>query len=656
MLRSRLGYRNPVPNVTTRKAQTKQYSFTGQVNTYKDNDDLDLTELSAAFDARMVKKGRFKTRKGLSAYSVPIGEAIDVQITSTTGASDAAVGGSAAQAQELTIVTGGRATRVDINVKTITGSTGTLLVELCEDNAGSPGTVLDTSSLHPSAISSSYGYVSAYFLQAPAVTAAQDVWVVVRGQGDSGTYNLSTTTSVTTAKTNATGGGEGSAWTAASYGLNVKLYTAPNNPVKGLIRANRPNGLNYTVFAAGTDLYSVNETTGATTSIKSSLSASATTYNFEVIQDAVYVFNGYEQPYKWDFSTVTQDDDAPFLPHIGIEHVGLLFIARTDDSKIAWTNFGDYQTWTSTDFAYMLAPKTPFTITALAKLNGVLYTFAERNKYMLLGEDNQSFTATEASSQRGTFSQKSVVYDDNSIYHADHEGIWQFNGTDETNLAESFLEDYTGILDKSTIVLEKYNNRLYVFYKPNGQALNQECFVINLTTRKLESVDLNTPIAHTYARKDKTGLFLQAHHTIAAVYKAELSSNNYENLGAPLSFELRTAYNHFDAPGQYKRIPKWRPEFASASGSYSVQCGYATEFQTDATWQDFDLSGTGARWDDGWLWDDGTRYATDGNVQANGLLIPGTFRRLQRRYKHVAAHEPVELDSEVLTIEVQRLR
>lgn len=655
MPRSRYGYRTQIPSVTTRKGKTRQVSFTGMVNTYKDNDDIDITQLYAAIDARMIKKGRYKTRKGLDRYSVPVGEADNVTLTAVTGATDAVVSGTGAVAQKLITTGAGRATKAEVRIKaSTTGQSGVVIVELCQDNAGMPGTVLARSSIRPSAITTTYAYHPVYFLKAPALTATQTVWLVVRTQSaTSGTFHVSTTSSVSTALLSATAG---TTWSAQIYGVNVKLATTPEQAVLGFIRVNRPNGLNYTFFAAGTSLYSVNETTGATSVIHTGMSALATKYRFVVVQDALYWVNGFAQPYKYDFTTVTQDDDCPFLPQLIEEHVGLLIVGREDDSKIAWSGFGTYQTWTSTDFAYLLAPKSQFTHTAFAKLNGVFYAFANRNKYQLLGEDNASFSASEAMSQRGTFTQESMVYDDNSIYHADHEGVWMFNGTEEVNLAESFLEDYLNIANKNSLVLEKHRNRLYVFFASSGSPTNDSCYVINLVERKLESLDRNTPISRAYARKDKTGLFLQASTVIPAIYQAEAEGNDYHNLGDQLEWELQTSYTHFDEPAQFKRITKWRPEFASVGGSYSVQLGYAKDFETSAVWQDFNLAGSGTRWDSGWLWNDGTRYATGGNLQATSLLIAGTFRRLQRRYKHVAAREPVEFDSEVLEVQSQRLR
>lgn len=655
MVRSRFGYRTQVPNTTSRKAQTRALSFSDGVDTYKDNDDLKPTELVAAIDARFAKIGRYRTRKGLDRYSVPVGEAINVQQVVTIGASTYDLSDTAVAAQKLTITSAGRVTRIGVNIKKASTASGTVLVELYDDDGDKPGVLLGQGSIAASSVSTSLGYLSAYLVEAPAVVTSQVIWVVMRGQTGATGYQLSTTSDGGDAMTSADGGGS---WTAAGLDFNVKLYTSTSDGVKGLYRAYRPNGTKQTVFWHGTTAYTVNDTTGATTSIKTGLSASATNYRAQMVQDAVYFVNGYAQPYKYDFSTVTQLTAAPYVPDLIIEHKGMLFFNDViDKTRMFYTNFADYETFTSTDFIYVPAPKSYDGLTAFAKLNGVLYPFARRNKFQLLGSDNATFSLDEATSQRGTFSQESVVFDANYIYHADDDGIWKFNGTDERNLALSFLEDYLAISDKSTINLEIYNNRLYCFYQTAGESDNTQCFVYNLLLDKYESLDKKTVVGHTFSRYAQDDIYLQASNRVGAVYYGELDSNDHSNLGGQLQFEIRTPYNHFDAPGQLKRIPKWRPTFMQAIGNYAIQAGYAFDNATDVQdFADVPLAGSGARYDAGLKYDAGVRYSSGSQmIEPTTLQVNGYFKRVQRRYWHHAAREPVELDTEILTIETQRL-
>lgn len=654
MVKSRLGYRTPVPEVSSRKQQTKQVSFKGGVNTYKDNDDLSATELVSAVDARFTNIGRYKTRKGLDRYSVPIGEAVNVQQTATTGASTYDITSQSVAAQKLTVASAGRVTRIDVRIKTGTSPRGTVLVELYENDGGNPGTLLGRGSIANSSITSSFDYLPVHVVTAPSVTTSQVVWVVIKGQTGATGYTLSTTTNATNGKTSDNGGGS---WAAASYDFNVKLYTSTDGGVKGIHRAYRPNGSKVTVFWHGTNAYTVNDSTGATTSIKSGLSSAATHYRAQMVQDAIYFVNGQEKPYKYDFSSVTQITQAPYTPSLIIEHKGLLFFNDVDDkTRVFYSNFGAYDTYTSTDFLYVPAPKSYDALTAFAKLNGVLYLFANRNKFQLFGSDNATFALDKATSQRGTFSQESVVFDANFIYHADNDGIWRFNGTDDMNLAEPFLEDYLAIADKSTICLEVFNNRLYCFYKGAGEGDNSQCFVINLQLGKYESLDKGTDVGRTFSRYAQDNIFIQASPHVGAVYYGEQSSNDYNNLGDQLQFEIRTGYSHFDSPGQLKRIPKFRPTFLSQQGDYSIQVGYASDYADAATYTDVSLTGSGIRYDAGYTYDSGEVYSSGSQaIEPTNLLINGYFKRIQRRYKHIAAREPVEMDTEILTLETQRL-
>lgn len=652
-MRSRYGYQTPVPTVTSRKAQTKQLSYKDGVNSYKANDDVKPTELVSAIDGRMVRIGRYKTRKGCERYSVPIGEAVNVQNNSTTGASTATISGTQAFAQPLTVASDGRVTMLEVSLASTLTSSGTILVELREDNSGEPGTILGSSTIRSADVSSA-AYLPCYLMNAPQVSTSDVVWVVVKGQNqDAGEYDLSTTTAATNGLLSTDAG---FTWGSTAYSANVKLYTSTDSAIKGLIRAYRPNGQKKTVIFADTNAYTVDDANGTTSSIQSGMSSGATKYRARMVQDAIYWVNGVDKPYKYDFSTVTQITASPYIPSLIEEHKGLLFFVDADDkTRLYYTNFAEYDTFTSTDFIYVPAPKSYDSLTALAKLNGVLYQFANRNKFQLLGSDNATFDLEEATSQRGTFSQESLVYDANFIYHADEEGIWQFNGTSERNLAEAFLEDYLSISDKSTVTLDIYKNRLYIFHPSPGSAFNDRCFVYNLLLGLCEGTDYNTYIGRTFARYAQDDIFIQASNLVSAIYYGEQETNDYHNLGGQLQFELRTAYSHFDTPEQRKRIPKWRPTFSSAPNTYSVQVGYATDMNSTATYSDISLAGSGPRLNDGVLLNTGVTIGGASIIAPTTLNIPGAAKRIQRRYQHIAAREPVEVDSEILTIEAQRL-
>jgi len=82
------GRRVPVPNITTGRSQPQPIDYNKGWADYVPNDVQPKETLRYVTDARFEGVGQYKTRKGCDPYSVPIGEAVNVQVTSTTGAAD----------------------------------------------------------------------------------------------------------------------------------------------------------------------------------------------------------------------------------------------------------------------------------------------------------------------------------------------------------------------------------------------------------------------------------------------------------------------------------------------------------------------------------------------------------------------------------------
>lgn len=649
------GRRASIPSVTTSKAQPQPIDYKQGLFTGVPNDLQPKNTLRYVMDMRFNGIGKYKTRQGCDHYSVAIGEAVNIQVTSTTGASNAGFSTTTWQAEKLTAASSGVLSRVDLNLKNSASATGTVLVSVYSNSSGSPGTLLAQSSVDQTDITSTYAYLSAYFMEAPSITSGTAYWVVVSLQeSGSGTMYVSSTTNSTNAKTSST---SGQAWSTAAYSLNVKLYTATSGGVKGLTRIYRPDGTGITFLAHGTNLYAVNDSTGVTTSVDSSISGSSTFVRLDYVNDVLYYVDGIGKPRKYNFASSSEVTASPYNATNIMEHVGILFYFDKDDpNRLFYTNFADYETFTSTDFIYVPAPKKSDHQTAMAKLNGILYLFTRRNKFMLMGQDNATFRLDEAYAQKGTFSQESVVFDENYIYFASDDGVYKFNGTSEKNILEGVLEDYTGLLFKDDIHLQLHNNRLYIWYRPNGEASVSECFVYNTLYDVIESVDMNTCVGRSFARHDTTDKFLQASTRAGVVYYSEQGTNDYHNLGSPLEAEVRTAYDHFGSPQQLKRITYWRPILESTQGDYTLQAGFSADYSDDVNYSNVNLQSAGYTYDDpGTLYDSAT-YASSGTSTDTTLNIYGSAYRWQRRYKHHAAHEPVEFAGEVLKVETQRLR
>jgi len=148
------------------------------------------------------------TRKGPGFYTVPLGETVDQQQTTVTGAADQSLTDTSWVGGKFTAGSNGRLTKVDVNIKTGTSPTQHLLVAVYSDSGGSPDTLLATSSVLITDIASTYNYETARFVEAPQVASGTAYWVVCYMQmGGSGNYLWSSTTAATTSKTSTNSGG-----------------------------------------------------------------------------------------------------------------------------------------------------------------------------------------------------------------------------------------------------------------------------------------------------------------------------------------------------------------------------------------------------------------------------------------------------------------
>jgi hypothetical protein len=234
-----------------------------------------------------------------------------------------------------------------------------------------------------------------------------------------------------------------------------------------------------------------------------------------------------------------------------------------------------------------------------------------------------------------------------------------FDGFNEVSLTKSSIQNtYDAIPNKEQIRLEFYNNRLYVFCPSTDGTEAGICLVYNANLNLWESFDSQLYIGSVFAHKSPSNRFICGHSRMGVLMLAETESNNYDDLGAPIHFELDTAYQHFDAPSQLKRITKWRPEFASVSVPYSVQCGYALDGTDDVKYAySINLLNNHVI-NEHYVWDNPSNYGVQivPTVLTTIPKVYNEFRRCQIRYQHIAAFEPVNFKSHTLTIQTQRIR
>ena len=341
------------------------------------------------------------------------------------------------------------------------------------------------------------------------------------------------------------------------------------------------------------------------------------------------------------------------ITSISGSNVGLTIVDTTPQSISSYDKFG-------VDF-YQNFPaiKTGDPLTAMFNLSGVLYFQTRRNKYLMYAQSADSWSQQASNAQGGTFSQESVVCDLNYAYYANDNGVYIFDGSSEQSLTQNTIQNaYDAIPNKETIRLDLYKNRLYVFFSNDGTELNS-CFVYNINLRVWESFDSNTYIGATSARQNASGRFLCGHSRIGLIMQSEADDGDYSSLGQPLAFNLETSYQPLGATSQFKRITKWRPDFATSERAYTVECGYALDFTDQVKYAfSIDLTRQAPTVIDNYVWDNPSDYGVPA-VPTRHTTTPkvnGQFYRCQIRYQHIAAFEPVIFRSHTLTVQTQRIR
>lgn len=407
-------------------------------------------------------------------------------------------------------------------------------------------------------------------------------------------------------------------------------------------------------MAHATSLYKVDDATGALTAIKTGLSSSATNYRFVVVNDIVYYINGFDGLRKWDFTTESQVNSTNYT-HIAV-HKGLLFLCeKNDPNKVVFSNFADYETYTSTDFVYVPAPKTGDPVSAIYSLNGNLVLHTRFNKYILYGSDNATFLLEQAPGKKGTYTQETVAVDKNFAYFLSDDGLYAFNGTTDELLSESFYETIRDLPNKETSCLIIFKGRVRLFYAESGLAYNNACIVFNTTFDALESFDTGTYVARaTVAFLDDR--LIVGSSRVGQAYYQELDSNDYTNCGDVLQFDLQTHYMTFGSSAKFKEIRYWKPRFEAQSGDYEITCSYATDLRENSQTQSTpNTQGEGSVWgSSGTVWGSFT-WGTTSELQGD-LHVPGEYRRVQFRYSHTAARQPHKFLGHTFVVETRKLR
>ena len=648
---SRFNKAGVIPSISTGKSSPITTNFSKGIKTYKPNDTMTSEELYLAQNARFERIGEYKTRRGFTKLCEPIGKSVLQENYRSSGYS------FDANKKQFSIVSIRNGIIYSLKVKMLITDDNYGIFEAKiynnEDNLIAKSCVNIKTSI-------SEQEVEFVFIDAPEIKQNENITVKIGLQHN-----------------------EDRDFKLAVLGDDViyQLYTAEAGYIPNVFEANI-NGDKTILFPFITENKSeLYRMTGDGSVVKiRDLPAGTKNVRFNQNLNKIRYVDGKESlnlldPADWSnaiIQTIDAQTDTDLKAKLSNimdgQEDNLIYFDAEVDTKAIWSYpygtflkskpINSYDKFDRDFYQNFPAIQTGDPLTAMFKLGGVIYVQTRNHKYQMFSQTADTWTQQESNAQGGTFSQESVVCDSNYAYFANDKGIFIFDGASESSLAESSIQNvYDSIADKEKIVVDIYNNRLYVFYPSNKGGENDSCLVYNLNLRLWESFDTNTYVASTSGRRNTSNRFICGHSKIGMLMLAEDLTNDYNDLGGAIDFDINTGYQHFGSPSQLHRITKWRPEFATSQKPYTVECGYALDYSDDVKYAFSVNLKNKANLKMDYVWDNTREYT--GIVETKLTTIPkvhGEFKRCQIRYQHHAAFEPVNFKSHTLTVQTQRIR
>lgn len=636
--------------VTTRKTSPTTTNFAKGIYTYKPNDTMNLDEVYLAQNARFDRIGEYQTRHGLAKLCEPIGKTIDTNTYNLTY------------------------TMVEVDQTSLSFTASVPIYSLNLTVAATNNT--DYGVLQAVLLDSNDNVVATSCAKNLTTTPTDTEFVFKEAPSGTLTLQLSTQGIGTQKFTVACASG-----TVPMYKLNTATEGAITNIFEANINDDKTILFTFKEDNSGTTTLYKMSSAGVVSSIRI-LPAGVEKVRFQQNLDTIRYADGKEGPRLidpsngWTDSKITTTDLKTGTDlQIKVSNIldggqaNIMYFNADIDTETVWTypytfeyNSTPIQSYDKFDhdwYANFPTIKSGDPLTAMFNLGGVIYMLTRRNKYYIYYQTADVWTQQASSAQHGTFSQESCVCDLNYAYYATDDGIYIFDGSSEESITEKTIQKtYDAIPNKESIVMDLYNNRLYVFYSSQGDNINDSCLVFNTNLRLWESFDTGTLVNATCARRSPSNRFICGSSKFGQIFLFEDSDNEYADLGSPINFDIETAYMHFGTPSQLHRITKWRPEFSTVENNYTIKCGYALDF-TDNVKYAFSINlQNNTPVQESYVWDNPPAY---GNIVTPTILtttpqVNGQFRRCQIRYQHHASFEPVNFKAHTLSVEIQRLR
>lgn len=591
------------------------------------------------------KRVAISKRGGYAKFSIPVGETVDTVQTSVTGAADKAITTTSWFAMPFTASSATRLSKVELNIKNNNSGTGPIIVNIYTSVASAPGVLLASSSIPAASPTSTYAYIEARFINAPLLATSTTYWIVAYLQSDgTNDYKWSSTTTVSTALASTNSGGS---WTATAYGLNFKIYLSTDGAVKGVHRFYTSTAAAKQLMAFSTILYSVDDTTGALTTVKSGLSANATYYDFATVNNKEYYANGIDAPRIYNNSTdAVVAGSPPISDNVELFANRLFFKSVSDPNKIVFSEAGDYENFLSVNFLYVPSPNTTDPLLKIVSYQNNLVCLTRNRKYLLYGTDLASFVLRESPAKKGAVSATAVTSDGNFVYFLADDGLYKFNGGTDILLSKKIEPLLANMASKTDVKMNVFDNKVYIYYRTAGNASKTDVAIFDIVYNTwLHDTSVNIEDASNWTSQSDAKKLIVGSALVGQLMYGESGTSD---LGKGIAFEYRTKYFSFGHPAAKHRLKRLYPHLRAQSGNYTVTV------QIDADEQNSPISNTLSLAASTYTYgQSGLKWGTvasggSGAVYGNGVLpltrlsVGGSNRKHQIRIVQSGVNNPVD--------------
>jgi hypothetical protein len=405
------------------------------------------------------------------------------------------------------------------------------------------------------------------------------------------------------------------------------------------------------VIGHGTNVYTINDVTGATTSIKSGLSASATAYYFDQSNDQLFVVNGFDVPQYWDGTTWAVVAGSPPVSKFCVFHKNRFWVVdAANPTKLVFSELGDYQQYLSTSFIYAPSPKSGDPIVGLQVFQDNLVVFTRKTKYILFGDDPGNFVLRQSSGKKGAVNQDVIKADPNYIYYLSDDGVYRYNGSADELVSDFVQTEVDTIVDKTECSAVIHNNYYRLYYGSTGSTANDACLLWD-TLNNFWLRDSGTYIDKPFL--NEVGELYEGSSLVGALYNAEVA---YSDLGKPIEFIYWTKY--FGDGIRKILLRRVIPSIRLQTQPYELNIYIDIDQRNTIPLRyTIDAQASGGLWGEGspWLWGAGGDIQWGSATVSSPTVLRGTEAFWhQIRFEQTGVDTPVEILSYVLEMRVRR--